>query len=261
MLLFECRHDFTMDCKAVKRDSQDFNCQTTDVPLPLVLNAIPNTSTDSDDELLPPLSPVAMFKLRPRYKLWSVRMKRSPPLGPSPLRTMILPESSDPDLSPRVSRQDPSTTTLCDEPNNFELLTEDGTVRSEEQKITSAPSSGIVEENNPDALLGLIRELAEEVNDWDDTLFMDKNFKSMIENSQDVLLQRDGGSALISPVTSFSPDGVFERIPESPVKGILRSRDVESNESAISMVSGGGQLVSFLEVHRYVFPSFSVLIE
>ena len=251
-----------MDCKAVKRDGQDSNCQTANVLLPLGLNAIPNTSTDSDDELLPPLSPVAMFKLRPRYKLLSVRMKRSPPLGPSPLRTMILPESSDPDLSPRVSHQDPSIMTLCDEPNNLEPLPEDGTVRSEMQKIINGPSSRVVEDNDPDVLLGLIRELAEEVNDWDDTLFMDKNFKSMIENSQDILLQRDGELTPNSPVTSLSPDGDSERFPESPIKGILRSRDIESNESASSMVSGGEQLISFWEVdsvHRYVFPAFSVL--
>jgi hypothetical protein len=249
-----------MDCRAVKRDSQDSNCQTTNVPLPLGLNAIPNTSTDLDDELLPPLSPVAMFKLRPRYKLSSVRVKRSPPLGPSPLRTMILPESSDSDLSPRVSRQDPSIMTLCDEPNNFELLPEG----SEKQKSISGPSSRIVEDNDPDALLGLIRELAEEVNDWDDTLFMDKKFKSMIENSQDIHLQRDGGLAPNSPAISLSPDGDSERIPENSTKRILRSRDVESHESAASMVSGGGQLISFWEVdslHRYVFSAFSVLIE
>lgn len=253
-----------MDCRAVKRDSQDSNCQTANVPLPFGFNAIPNTSTDLDDELLPPLSPVAMFKLRPRYRLSSVRVKRSPPLGPSPLRTMILPESSDPDISPRVSRQDPSIMTLCGEPNNFGLPPEDGTVRSEKEKVINGRSLRIVEDNDPDALLGLIRELAEEVNDWDDTLFMDKNFKSMIENSQDILLQGDGGLAPNSPATGLSPDGDSERIPGNATKRILRSRDVESHESAASMVSGGGQLISFWEVdsvHRCVFSAFIVLIE
>ncbi len=239
-----------MDCKSSKRDTQDSNCEITNVVSPLFLNAIPNMSIDLDDEPLPPLNSVVMFKLRPRYRLLSVRAKRSPPLGPSPLRTMILPESSDSDLSPRTSREDPSMMTLC-EPN-----TDVETLASAKKRIMGSQSPRTIEDNDTDAVLGLIRELAEEVNDWDDSLFMDKNFKSMIDNSQDILLEKDRGQSTPN-LSVVSPDSGFDRITESPTKGISRSRDTEVNDA---MLSGGGQLISFWGAdseHRYVFTASS----
>jgi hypothetical protein len=241
-----------MDCK---KDAQDSNYETANVVSPLVLNAIPNISIDLDDEPLPPLNSVVMFKLRPRYRL-SVRTKRSPPLGPSPLRTMILPESSDSDLSPRTSREDPSMMTLC-EPNTFGPDIE--TLALAKKRIMGSQSPRTIEDNDADPVLGLIRELAEEVNDWDDSLFMDKNFKSMIDNSQDILLEQDCGQSNPSlPVVS--PDSGFDRVTESPTKGIPQSRDTEVNECADAMLSEGGQLISFWGAdseHRYVFTASS----
>jgi len=76
---------------------------------------------------------------------------------------------------------------------------------------------------------------------------MDKNFKSMMDNSQDILL---GQSTPTLPITS--PDSGFT---ESPTKGIPRSRDTEVDECA-----EGGQLISFWGVdseHRYVFTASS----
>ena len=232
-----------MDCK---RDTQDSNCETANVVPPLVLNAIPNISINLDDEPLPPLNSVVMFKLRPRYRFLSVRTKRSPPLGPSPLRTMILPDrSSDSNLSPRTSREDPSMTTLC-ELNTFGPDVE--SLTSAKKRITGGQSPRTIEDSDTDHVLGLIRELAEEVNDWDDSLFMDKNFKSMIDNSQDILLRQS------------IPDSGFDRITENTTKGIPRSRDIEVNECADAMLSGGGQLISFWGADselRYVFTASS----
>lgn len=49
------------------------------------------------------------------------------------------------------------------------------------------------DDNDPDILLGIIRELVEETREWDGSLFMDKNFKSMMQNSQ--LSSSDGANA------------------------------------------------------------------
>ncbi|KAK2466236.1 hypothetical protein APHAL10511_001878 [Amanita phalloides] len=173
---------------------------------------------DSDNDQFPPLSPVAVFKLRPRQKLSTVRTRRSPPLGPSPLRTMILPENSEADISITACRAKPSTMSC-----NQDIL---NPVPEDEAATfdTAGPT------NVEDGILGLIRELVEEVNDWDDSLFMDEDFKSMIENSQEISHKRRKRSLSSPPINSLSYD-------LDCIKDPLQRR----------MLSGGGQLVSFWE--------------
>jgi hypothetical protein len=47
-------------------------------------------------------------------------------------------------------------------------------------------------DNDPNILLSIIRELVEETSEWDASLFMDDNFKSMIQNSGLLLSERTG---------------------------------------------------------------------
>lgn len=44
--------------------------------------------------------------------------------------------------------------------------------------------NGMVEAKEPNILLGIIRELVEETKEWDNSLFMNQDFKSMIEGSK-----------------------------------------------------------------------------
>ncbi|KAF8621623.1 hypothetical protein AX15_007641 [Amanita polypyramis BW_CC] len=232
--------DFMASCAVTKADCQGpLLSRQARIPLFDVY-----TSADFDDETLstlPPINPVTMFKLRPRHNTLSIRTKRSPSLGPSPLRRMILPESSDSDLSSKADHESLTMLFEQDIPNPLSKVKHPECDLSSDQRVTTNWADlRTIEDNNADPLLGLIRELVEEVNDWDESLVMDENFKTMIEKSQDPPLNKDQRSSTTeSHVTgSCSEDQGKPRVASRP-------QDTGSNEYLI--LSGGGQLISFLE--------------
>jgi len=108
---------------------------------------------------------------------------RSPKIGPSPLRTMILPPDCYPDsfrtfsnnrhdnrVRPRAhGATDPAVKLVLDHAKHVRLSS------------THSP-----EGTEADSLLDLMSELAQETSVWDPTVFMDENFKKLIarENSE-----------------------------------------------------------------------------
>ncbi|PFH52753.1 hypothetical protein AMATHDRAFT_45970 [Amanita thiersii Skay4041] len=126
-----------------------------------------------------PLSPVIMFKLKPYHRHPSFRSRRSPPIGPSPLRSMILPETMPSSISDLDSSGDLSE----ERSKSLKVIPLDQNTNSQsqgERNIWENPSAG----EDTDVLFDLIQELVEETNAWDESLFVDKNFKSMIQGSQ-----------------------------------------------------------------------------
>ena len=253
--------NFATSYAASKADCQSplLNYQPNSVFAPLAFDAIESTMhTDAFHGTSLPLSPVAMFKLRPRSRILSARTKRSPPLGPSPLRTMILPESSEADLASKVGLDGASMKAW--KSNTFKTSFKDGTPWAQKERVlTNQPNSEAVEDDGADPLLGLIRELAEEVNDWDDGLFMDRNFKTMIESSQDLPRMRTHPNRKSLSIQKS------DNLSGSETKLVLQSHDLNSNDCPL--LSGGGQLVSFLsEDHedRYGFiipaPNITMII-
>ncbi|KAJ7068308.1 hypothetical protein C8F01DRAFT_1364673 [Mycena amicta] len=133
------------------------------------LHAVPGLSprrrsSDLGQRLSPTLSafpapPNNGANYRPKLR---VRTRRtSPALGPSPLRTMILPENVGLGMDVASGRKQPDShaSSTSDQP--------------------------------PDALLGIIRELIDETREWDPTsVFMSHSFKNLIQQSG---LSVDGG--------------------------------------------------------------------
>ncbi|KIL70030.1 hypothetical protein M378DRAFT_156090 [Amanita muscaria Koide BX008] len=98
-----------MDCPVSKADCQSplLSSQARNLVSPLVFDAVESAMhIDTFNGAALPLNPVAMFKLRPKNRT-PPRTKRSPPLGPSPLRAMILPECFDSDFASTVRLNGP----------------------------------------------------------------------------------------------------------------------------------------------------------
>ncbi|KAJ7638842.1 hypothetical protein FB45DRAFT_1023597 [Roridomyces roridus] len=119
----------------------------------------------SSESPSPPLSsfpapPLIPSILRSKFK---ARTRRSPtigPIGPSPLRTMILPESPI-TLIPATA----------------------GVVRNLSPS-ESRRASRVMDQDDPSVLFSIIRELVEETSEWDtDSVFMSQNFKELLQTS------------------------------------------------------------------------------
>lgn len=159
-----------------------------------------------------PSPPPVTSILKPKLK---VRARRSPaigPVGPSPLRTMILPESVDGGFSSHapsrlnskensdvkdrpVSMHSPYTS--LGRPMRREVGGGSGTyagakgassnvVPNAKRRHSSISSRHVSEEeqDDPSVLLGIIRELVEETSEWDPgSVFMSQNFKTLLQES------------------------------------------------------------------------------
>lgn len=117
------------------------------------------------------------IRLKPRCSTPTKRTRNSPIIGPSPLRTMSLPL----DYGLEHARQ----------------FNDDSCIQSEarfKQSIEFPPPSGhstspkrskvTFQADDPDIIFDLIRELAEETSAWDASLFVDKNFKALMDQSK-----------------------------------------------------------------------------
>jgi hypothetical protein len=126
------------------------------------------------------------------------RSRKSPPLGPSPLRTMILPETlllerdssvdrlktSETDAEVRTHSEIGSAYHLAGQSANLGASFRDS--GSEFSRTNKSPFSRDVNENlgvqDSNMLLGMIRDLVEETKEWDQSLFMNENFRSLISD-------------------------------------------------------------------------------
>jgi len=163
------------------------------------------TSINFSSPVLPallPLNSAHPTKMKQKPRSPSVRVRRSPPIGPSPLRTMILPDNSD--VSPSFQKNDINSkkdTSISRRayhshlglgfPTNKVLHAD-----QEQPNITLEASQSHQHptinpnDDGPNILLSIIRELVEETSKWDASLFVDDNFKSMIQNSGLLLSER-----------------------------------------------------------------------
>ncbi|KAF8238706.1 hypothetical protein L208DRAFT_1386984 [Tricholoma matsutake] len=186
-------------------------CQTPFFRKPLS-PVTPSTDLNSPVPLVfLPLNTTRSSKIKQKSRSPSVRSRRSPPLGPSPLRTMILPDNSDSipgfqnnaigagcrdfSLSGRTYYGQlgigfPTPNTNHEQPNNPSEASQDQDTR-QYAKISATTTSN----NDPNILLSIIRELVEETREWDASLFMDDKFKSMIQNSGILLSEITGGKS------------------------------------------------------------------
>jgi len=148
----------------------------------------------------PPTTSLTIAKPKVKAKHLSARVRRSPTIGPSPLRTMILPDPSDTELGrythPEANKEN---TDFKERPSSIHnayanlglgLPTSRSGMETRLDKCkrrqSGMPEHRISQDEDgggPNILLGIIRELVEETSDWDASLFMDANFKSMIRDS------------------------------------------------------------------------------
>jgi hypothetical protein len=156
-----------------------------------------------------PLNPLTSPKAKHKTNSPSFRARRSPAIGPSPLRSMILPDLSGTNIAtPPISKDSvgPMKDSSSCQRNHYTRLglgfpsasytgpllskddldnVQDSTTevdREKDNRRHSSPS-GQVEDEDPNILLGIIQELVEETSEWDASLFMDQKFKAMIQAS------------------------------------------------------------------------------
>ncbi|KAG6899446.1 hypothetical protein C0993_010283 [Termitomyces sp. T159_Od127] len=157
---------------------------------------------------------IAFRKIRQKQsRKSSIRSRRSPALGPSPLRVMILPDPSDPKIAVHASPSRGGSQILNYSHNYSSLglgfpssslsLTRDSEVKQnklgpnkETVQMESEVHRATVDKEDANTLVGMIRELVEETDRWDASLFKDKHFKAMINDSKQALR----GSSRHSPV-------------------------------------------------------------
>ncbi|KAG6831600.1 hypothetical protein H0H92_009073 [Tricholoma furcatifolium] len=127
----------------------------------------------------------------------SLRAQRSPAIGPSPLRTMIHPDPSDPKVALQAiasrhnsadAKFDHSTLGLGFPKSPSILQSNNQSASGERRNLSedsSKPRRATLPTRDSHTLSGLIRELIEETDHWDGSLFKDKHFKAMIDDSKD----------------------------------------------------------------------------
>ncbi|KAJ3977363.1 hypothetical protein EV361DRAFT_58606 [Lentinula raphanica] len=205
----------------------------------------------------------------------SVRSRKSPMLGPSPLRIVTLPEGSlanlnkdaDKDHLPTIPSLSSATDSIfgptahpeeskkhqhygnlgIGHPSSWGLgLGLDGDRSSQ---ILSEQDSGAVSvfpsSPNVDSMLGIIQELVEETSQWDDSLFMEDSFKALIENSRSTTSEspsssskssgRSRRSSLVTPAVEDIPPIPSPRISVDSTQSGTRS--FSSDASVKSKVS------------------------
>ncbi|KAJ6539377.1 hypothetical protein B0H19DRAFT_1240132 [Mycena capillaripes] len=170
------------------------------IPLELPVHSPTLSPTLSSFPSPPPVTSILKPKLR-------VRTRRSPaigPIGPSPLRSMILPDPVDGELSSyaqirftaenpggedrRMSVPSPRGVLRVGDVGNSSVGVAKGTsIVPKANRWHSSISSGCaskIDEDDPNVLLGIIRELVEETSEWDPSgVFMNSSFKNLLQES------------------------------------------------------------------------------
>ncbi|KAG7449176.1 uncharacterized protein BT62DRAFT_1073689 [Guyanagaster necrorhizus] len=203
-LPFEATHDQSVSKTSCPSPTMSRNSYTF-IPPPPQFTQVPPLPPLPLPLPLPPREPIpALPKARPNTRSLSVRSRKSPPIGPSPLRTMTLPESVIGDLFSLPSLPDPPNTNEYQNPNNsytarlsrrsystvglgFPPVScappDDPKVDSAKRSSTDSTSSKRTDGDGSNLLLSIIREPVEETSQWDTSLCMDDKFESMIETA------------------------------------------------------------------------------
>ncbi|KAF9453063.1 hypothetical protein P691DRAFT_821549 [Macrolepiota fuliginosa MF-IS2] len=142
----------------------------------------------------PPVAYSVYGTLKRREKMRSIRNRRSPPLGPSPLRSMILPEvdegtpaqKSEPMVEDMENLSLPKRQSLQCQRLGLGLPALGLSPTASKERPLSQDANGNSSEG-PESVLGFLRELAEETKDWDESIVLDEGFRSMIRCSQAIL--------------------------------------------------------------------------
>ncbi|KAF7332232.1 hypothetical protein MKEN_00104200 [Mycena kentingensis (nom. inval.)] len=143
-----------------------------------------------------PAPPDNLVVPKPKPKL-RIRTRRSPtvgPPGPSPLRTMTLPEASSSEGHSDLG---------CRLPAGL------GVPEVADRPVSSATDQA------PDALIGILRELIDETNDWaPDSIYMSESFRNLLQQS----------SLSASNLGEHSEGG---GLSESDSEGSIRSAEID----------------------------------
>jgi hypothetical protein len=149
------------------------------------------TSPPSNPNPAPVLPPDTIYELpvlrgvaRRNKTVPIARVRRSPPLGPSPLRSMILPDT--PGEEDTIEGDDVARIGCSHIGLGLPSLSQS---RNRARLHKHAVEAG----DNSDGVLGIIRELVYETNDWDPSLFVDDNFKTLIIQSKSLVWQHKQG--------------------------------------------------------------------
>ncbi|PBL02590.1 hypothetical protein ARMGADRAFT_1023795 [Armillaria gallica] len=218
----ETTHDKIVSKAPIRSPSITRNSYTL-IPPPPPFTEVPPVPPIPLPLPFPPREPIpALPKARPNTRSLSVRSRKSPPIGPSPLRIMTLPESVISDLfTLPTSQPDPPNTNEYRDHNSYTAKLNrhsyssiglgfppvscapegDRSVNSAKRSsIDSTSSKRIGDDDGSNLLLGIIRELVEETSRWDTSLYMDDKFKSMIETAGDEGRGPDKCESVASPV-------------------------------------------------------------
>ncbi|KIY71407.1 hypothetical protein CYLTODRAFT_487177 [Cylindrobasidium torrendii FP15055 ss-10] len=146
------------------------------------------------DMPIPPL-PTSVIKQRP-----SIRKQRSPSLGPSPLRLMSLPEGEI-SCKDNVGVSNPKAQTIDGLPSRYSFssitavsglpvsrsarssqIIFDASEVDDEKRSSVSSTMRITHMGSDDGtkMLGLLRDLVEDTNNWNVDLYMEENFREML---------------------------------------------------------------------------------
>ncbi|KAJ3576198.1 hypothetical protein NP233_g583 [Leucocoprinus birnbaumii] len=149
-----------------------------------------------DPSKSPPMAFSAYENLKRKEKRSSsLRNRRSPPLGPSPLRLMILPDMTGGDC-PLLKRTTVDQIKDCPAPKRESALYQQMglglpsvklPLPSKGERIKSGDSLRNVSAGSRESMLDFLHELAEETKEWDDSIVLDEGFRNMIVRSQAIL--------------------------------------------------------------------------
>ncbi|KAJ7179109.1 hypothetical protein C8R46DRAFT_1211718 [Mycena filopes] len=215
-----------------------------------------------------PSPPLVTSILKPKLR---VRTRRSPaigPIGPSPLRTMILPESVESELASRSNKENPnvkyrpvSAHGSCASLGGTARVGSgsgiSGSTASSNNVVLkakrrhssiSSPCPSIIEEDDPGVLLGIIRELVEETSEWDpSSVFMSQSFKNLLQGSGITPTKSThAGFAVVEPPDTQNKSGWVESDSDQSTQSADIFLKHESfYDAASSTIDDSTRLVSF----------------
>lgn len=155
--------------------AQDFSV----VSLPMASHKIPDSSESCRQSV--GLSSNSSGRLKLQCSTPTRRTRNSPIIGPSPLRTMSLPSDYNPEHTRKSNFNSCNTLSKIQSKITFEPSLKS----SPRTHFSPIPKRGktVLQADDPDIILDLIRELARETRAWDASLFVDKNFKALMDQS------------------------------------------------------------------------------
>ncbi|KAG6836518.1 hypothetical protein H0H93_007195 [Arthromyces matolae] len=169
----------------------------------------------------------------------SLRPRRSPVLGPSPLRAMILPDPSDSNISVQASSSQTDANARRDagfEYSHFGLTFPQSPSKGHgadiEKGRDAAPLTAVDNDGDTNTLLGMIRELVEETDRWDGSLFKDENFRAMMDDSKEFLSNKHHGKSFATENSSC---------PRSLTTCEDKSCEVDLNLLGLDIFRAGGE--------------------